>query len=226
MLLILALIPVVLAAAFGPTWLVLLLLVVVIGGSRRALADTPGELRGLEMPVKMAPPHVGPAAQRRVLVVASDTLGEDGTPGEVEGLPGRRVRACSCSSPRRSHRSRAPHRWVDGLFARARVDCRPPSTASATRPSSPARSPSEDPLRGRRGRVHHLCAGRSHRCHPVGAARGRARAAARGTRPPAVCGAGPSSRLRRGSAAPRTGPAHRGAAIGANPGEVASGCSG
>ncbi|MGO9207506.1 MAG: hypothetical protein ACLQBX_15210 [Candidatus Limnocylindrales bacterium] len=44
------------------------------------------KLRGLELPVKMAPPHLGSAAERRVLVVASDTLGEEALLGEVERL--------------------------------------------------------------------------------------------------------------------------------------------
>ena len=86
-LLLLALIPVVLAAAFGPTWLALLLLAVVLGAvAARAAQMHMRKLRGLVLPVKMAPPHVGSAAERRVLVVANDTLGEEGLLGEVERL--------------------------------------------------------------------------------------------------------------------------------------------
>ena len=44
------------------------------------------KLRGLELPVKMAPPHLGSAAERRVLVVASDTLSEGALLSEVARL--------------------------------------------------------------------------------------------------------------------------------------------
>jgi hypothetical protein len=44
------------------------------------------KLRGLELPVKMAPPHLGSAAERRVLVVANDTLSEEALLSEVERL--------------------------------------------------------------------------------------------------------------------------------------------
>ena len=44
------------------------------------------KLRGLELPVKMAPPHMGSAAERRVLVVANDTLAEETLLSEVERL--------------------------------------------------------------------------------------------------------------------------------------------
>src|SRR5271166_1902572 len=43
-------------------------------------------LRGVELPVKMAPPHLGSAAERRVLVVANDTLSEEALLTEVERL--------------------------------------------------------------------------------------------------------------------------------------------
>jgi plastocyanin len=87
LLLILALIPVVLAAALGPTWLALVLLAVVLCAlAGRAAQLRMRKLRGLELSVKMAPPHMGPAAERRVLVVANDTLGEEALLGEVERL--------------------------------------------------------------------------------------------------------------------------------------------
>ncbi|HEY4896003.1 MAG TPA: hypothetical protein VII01_07925, partial [Solirubrobacteraceae bacterium] len=77
LLLIVALIPVVLAATLGPTWLALVVLAVVIGAlAVRLVLLRTRKLRGLELPVKMAPPHVGSAAERRVLVVAHDTLSE------------------------------------------------------------------------------------------------------------------------------------------------------
>jgi plastocyanin len=44
------------------------------------------KVRGLQLPVKMAPPHMGSAAERRVLIVANDTLGEEALLSEVERL--------------------------------------------------------------------------------------------------------------------------------------------
>ncbi len=91
----LALIPVVLAAALGPAWLALVVLAVILGALSMRMAQLRmRKLRGLELPVKMAPPHLGSAAERRVLVVASDTLSEEALLGEVERLasvPGTRV---------------------------------------------------------------------------------------------------------------------------------------
>ena len=122
LLLILALIPIVLAAALGPTWLVLVLLVVVIALLvARASQLHLRKLRGLEMPVKMAPPHVGPASERRVLVVANDTLGEDALLGEVErlaGAPGTRIFLLVPALITGGARLTGA---VDGLLARARA---------------------------------------------------------------------------------------------------------
>jgi hypothetical protein len=87
LLLILALIPVVLAAVLGPTWLAPVVLAVILGAvAARAAQLHMRKLRGLELPVKMAPPHVGSASERRVLVVANDTLGEEALLSEVERL--------------------------------------------------------------------------------------------------------------------------------------------
>jgi hypothetical protein len=87
LLLTLALIPVVLAAALGPTWLALVVLAVILGALAVRVAQLRmRKLRGLELPVKMAPPHVGSAAERRVLVVANDTLSEEALLSEVERL--------------------------------------------------------------------------------------------------------------------------------------------
>ena len=82
-----ALIPVVLAAALGPTWLALVVLPVMVGAVavRMALLRM-RKLRGHELPVKMAPPHLGSSAERRVLVVANDTLGEQALLSEIERL--------------------------------------------------------------------------------------------------------------------------------------------
>jgi hypothetical protein len=87
LLVLLALLPIVLTAALGPTWLALVVLAVILGAlaMRIALRRT-RKLRDLELPVKMAPPHMGPAAERRVLVVANDTLSEEALLSEVERL--------------------------------------------------------------------------------------------------------------------------------------------
>jgi len=87
LLLTLALIPLVLAATLGPTWLALVVLAVVLGAlAVRVVQLRVRKLRGLELSVKMAPPHVGPAGERRVLVVANDTLSEEALLNEVERL--------------------------------------------------------------------------------------------------------------------------------------------
>ncbi len=84
---IVALLVVVLASALGPAWLALVALGLMLGAVAIRWAQLRmRKLRGLELPVKMAPPHVGSAAERRVLVVANDTLGEEGLLGEVERL--------------------------------------------------------------------------------------------------------------------------------------------
>jgi hypothetical protein len=87
MVLIVAVLAVVLAAALGPGWLALLVLGLMFGAVALRWAQLRmRKVRGLELPVKMAPPHVGPATERRVLVVANDTLGEEALLGEVERL--------------------------------------------------------------------------------------------------------------------------------------------
>ena len=95
LLLIVALVPIALAAAFGPTWLVVAVVLVVVGALAVHLSQLRmRRLRGEEIPVKMAPPHVGPASETRVLVVANETLTEDSLLGEVRRLasvPGTRV---------------------------------------------------------------------------------------------------------------------------------------
>jgi len=95
LLLILGLVPVVLAAVLGPTWLALAVLALVLGALAMRMAQLRmRKLRGLQLPVKMAPPHLGSAAERRVLIVANDTLGEEALLGEVArlaGVPGTHV---------------------------------------------------------------------------------------------------------------------------------------
>jgi plastocyanin len=87
LLLILALIPVVLAAAFGPTWLAVVVAAVVLCVVALRMSQLRmRKLRGIKVSVRMAPPHIGSAAERRVLIVANDTLREEALLGEVERL--------------------------------------------------------------------------------------------------------------------------------------------
>ncbi len=87
LLLILGLTPVVLAAALGPRWLAAIVAAVLLAAlALRMTQSRMRKLRGLEVSVKMAPPHIGSAAERRVLVVANDTLREEALLGEVERL--------------------------------------------------------------------------------------------------------------------------------------------
>lgn len=87
LLVIVAVLPVVLAAVLGPAWLALVVLAVVLVVLALRVAQLRmRKLRGLQLPVKMAPPHMGSAAERRVLIVANDTLGEEALLSEVERL--------------------------------------------------------------------------------------------------------------------------------------------
>lgn len=82
LLVILAAAPVTLAASLGPAWLALTVLAVVLGVTAlNMLRPSPKELR-----LKTAPGHVGAAEDRRILVVANDTLGDDGLARELERL--------------------------------------------------------------------------------------------------------------------------------------------
>ncbi len=82
-----AVIAVALAATLGPNWLALVVLAVILGAvAARFVQLRMRKLRGLELPVKMAPPHLGSAAERRVLVVANDTLIEAALLSEIERL--------------------------------------------------------------------------------------------------------------------------------------------
>jgi plastocyanin len=87
LLVILALVPIVLAAALGPTWLAVAVLVVVVGGvAARAVHLRMRKLRSPDVQVKMAPPHLGPATERRILVVANETLREEALLSEIQRL--------------------------------------------------------------------------------------------------------------------------------------------
>ncbi len=85
LLVIVAMVAVVLAAVFGPTWLAL----VVLGLIVVVLAVRITQLRmrrSMEVPLKSAPPHAGAPTDRRVLVVANDTLGDEGLRGGIAML--------------------------------------------------------------------------------------------------------------------------------------------
>jgi plastocyanin len=87
LLVILGLLPIVLAAALGPTWLALAVFGVVLGALWMRISQLRmRKRRSLELPLKSAPAHLGPAAERRILVVANDTLSEQALLGEVARL--------------------------------------------------------------------------------------------------------------------------------------------
>jgi len=122
LLLTLALIPVVLAAALGPAWLALVVLTLLLGAVAMRVAQLRMRtLRGLELPVKMAPPHLGSAAERRVLVVANDTLSEEALLGEVERLASVPHTRVFLLVPALISRGARLTGGVDGLLDRARV---------------------------------------------------------------------------------------------------------
>jgi len=83
----LGLLPIVLAAALGPAWLAVAVFVFVLGALwMRVMQMRMHRRRNPEVSLKSAPPHRGPRAERRVLVVANDTLGEQALHLEVERL--------------------------------------------------------------------------------------------------------------------------------------------
>ncbi len=87
LLVIFALLAIVLAAAFGPTWLALVVLAGMVGALALRIAQRRvGKRRRVEMGLRSAPAHVGPVAERRVLIVANDTLREEALLSEVERL--------------------------------------------------------------------------------------------------------------------------------------------
>ena len=119
LLLIVALAPAAIAAAAGPAWLALTLLVfALVVLLLRLLHVRVLSPRGAEPRLKSAPAHVGAADERRILVVANDTLGEHGLAREIERL---------ASSPHTHVRVLAPAlvsspaRWTGG-FDRARAE--------------------------------------------------------------------------------------------------------
>ncbi len=86
-LLMLGLLPVVLAAALGPTWLAVAVLVFVLGALwMRIVQLRMHRRRTTELSLKSAPPHRGPAEEQRILVVANDTLEEQALLREIGRL--------------------------------------------------------------------------------------------------------------------------------------------
>lgn len=116
LLLLVGLFPVAIAAALGPAWLALTLLGLAVAAAAARWLPR----RGLELRLKSAPAHLGAADERRILVVANDTLGEEELVREIERLG---------SAPRTHVRLLAPGvvsrraRWtsdVDGSHEQAR----------------------------------------------------------------------------------------------------------
>jgi hypothetical protein len=87
LLLVAALFPIVLAAALGSTWLALAVFAVIVGALVMRMAQLRmRKRRSLRLSLKSAPAHLGPAAERRVLVVANDTLSDEALLSEVKRL--------------------------------------------------------------------------------------------------------------------------------------------
>jgi hypothetical protein len=90
LLLLVALAAIAVVVAFGPAWLAYIVAALIpCAVAARATQLRMRKLRGLELPVKMAPPHVGSPEERRVLVVANDTLGEESLHSEIKRLASR-----------------------------------------------------------------------------------------------------------------------------------------
>ena len=117
----LVLLTVVLAAALGPTWLAVTVLVLAVG----VLAFRMGQLhmrklRRHDVLVKMAPPHMGPATERRVLVVANDTLDENALIGEIQRLVTASLTRVFLLVPAQISRGARITGAVDGVLDQAR----------------------------------------------------------------------------------------------------------
>lgn len=122
LLLILALTPVVLTAALGVTWLALVVLAVILGAlAVHVVQLRMRKLRGRELSVKMAPPHLGSSAERRVLIVANDTLSEEALLSEVERLASVPLTHVLLLVPALVGRGARLTGAVDGLLDQARV---------------------------------------------------------------------------------------------------------
>ncbi len=142
-----ALLPVALAAALGPAWLALVVLAVVLGvGAARVAQLRMRRLRGVEMPVKMAPPHVGSAAERRVLVVANDTLGEEALLSEVERMASVADTHVLVLAPALISRGARLTGAVDGLLDQARIRLRTALDRIGHEPAVAGEISESDPL--------------------------------------------------------------------------------
>ena len=115
LLLIVALAPAAIAAAAGPAWLALTLLAAAFAVTLLRLLQLRMLRRHSAEPrLKSAPAHVGAADERRILVVANDTLGEHGLAREIERLasgPHTHVRVLAPALVS------SPARWTGGFDA-------------------------------------------------------------------------------------------------------------
>jgi plastocyanin len=87
LLVIVALVLISIVAVLAPTWFALAVLAIVfLALAARAAQLRIRRLRSPDVLVKMAPPHLGARTERRVLVIASDTLGEESLLDELESV--------------------------------------------------------------------------------------------------------------------------------------------
>jgi GABA permease len=87
LLVIVVLLAIALAVSIGPTWLTLVVIAVVVTGLAARRARMRAVRRNtLKVELKSAPAHAGPADERRILLVANDTLNEASFIREVEAL--------------------------------------------------------------------------------------------------------------------------------------------
>ena len=160
LLVILALLPVALAAALGPAWLALVVLAVILGAVAVRVAQLRmRRLRRVALPVKMAPPHLGSAAERRVLVVANDTLSEDALLSEVDRLASVPHTHVLLLVPALISPGARLTGSVDGLLDQARMRLQTALERVGHDLRRCGRDLTGRPPRGHRGRVRHLRAG-------------------------------------------------------------------
>ena len=183
-----AVVVIVLAAALGPTWLALAVLALII----LILAVRFTQLRmrrTIEIPLKSAPPHAGGASERRVLVVANDTLGDQGLVSGISMLasaPGTRVLILVPAVV-------APGDRVTGAVDVPLSDARTRLAAALDRVADDldvkGEVSAEDPIKSDRGLIRNLRRRRGGRLHQTGADAQRPGASARRPGPRAFRGA-------------------------------------
>lgn len=79
--------PIAIAIAIGPLWLVIIVVGVVLAGLAMRRERMSSFRRGNpDVHLRSAPPHAGPADERRILVVANESLVDDAFAGEVTTL--------------------------------------------------------------------------------------------------------------------------------------------